>query len=81
MKTPILLISLALVAGCNSTRFDAEKPDGTKLHVRNSRLLWSTEAYSVNISSNGASLNATKASADAAAFAAIAEGVAKGLKP
>ena len=72
---------LAVLTGCNSTSFTATKPDGTIINVKNSRLLWSTEAYAVNLTSNSASLSATKASADAAAFAAIAEGVAKGLKP
>lgn len=68
-------IILALLSGCNVTSFT--RPDGVRFC--NTRILWATDAYEVKLGSNTASMTATKASADAAALGAVAEGVARGI--
>jgi hypothetical protein len=78
-KSLLLLLPVALFAGCCATNFSATKPDGTKVAVSNYRLIWSTEAYNCNISSNSASLTANKSSTDSAAIAAVAQGVVQGM--
>lgn len=73
-----VLLMVALT-GCNATRFISAKPDGSVVSVSNQRLFWATESYSLIITSNTATLKATKANASADAMGAVAEGVARGI--
>jgi hypothetical protein len=80
MKTLILIPILALVAGCNSTSFKATKPDGTTVSISNTRFLFATENYSATLTTNGATLSATKSGVDGEAGAAIVAAAIKASK-
>ena len=71
MKKLFLIPVLALAAGCNTTSFKATKPDGTTVQIVNTRILFSTENYSATLTTNGATLSATKSGVDGEASAAI----------
>jgi len=76
---PLLAFSLPLLfAGCAVTTFDATKADGTKVHVTNTRLLWTTDSYAASIANDKASLTANKSSVDKEALAAVVQGAVQG---
>lgn len=78
----VLLCTLGFIlvlTGCNTTSFQAVRPDGTYIRVSNQRFFWQTELYALTLSSNTATLKATKANASADALGSVAEGVARGL--
>lgn len=81
MNRLLCIIALSL---CGCAHISGErKPDGT-MTVRTTRFMWSTQnlEFSVNDGTNVvATLRAKKSSPDAEALGAIAEGVARGLKP
>lgn len=71
-----------LGAGCSAIS-GTRKPDGT-LTITSHRLLWSSEAIDFSVADTNqfkAGLKVKKSNVDAEALSAIAEGVAKGLKP
>lgn len=68
-----VLCVLAVCTGCNTTTFDATKPDGTKIHIVNNRLLWTTDSYAAELSGERASLNANKSKTDTEALKAVVE--------
>lgn len=79
MKKLLLIPMAALVfCGCNTTSFEATKPDGTHLKIANHRLFWSSDSYTATISTNGASLSANKSTSDSAAIQAIVQGAVAG---
>jgi len=78
MKALILLPIALACAGCNSLQFTAEKADGTKVTVKSTRVVWSTEQYNAVVTGFG-SLSATKSSVDAAAIQAAAAGAVQGV--
>ncbi len=78
MKKLILIPIIACLTGCNTTTFKASKSDGTIVEIRNSRVWWSTEAYAVNLTTNGASLTASKSTVDSAAIGAAVTGAVDG---
>jgi len=59
-----------LLTGCNTTTFKATKADGTSVQITNKRFCWSTENYAATLTTNGASLTASKSNVDSAAIAA-----------
>jgi len=59
-----------LLTGCNTTTFKSVKPDGTSIEIINKRVFWSTDQYSAVLTTNGASLTASKSNVDSAAIAA-----------
>lgn len=65
--------ALAL-AGCNTTTFERTSPDGSRVSVTNVRAFWSSESYACTITTNGASLTASKSNVDGAAISAAVEG-------
>lgn len=78
----VLLCTLSFIlvlTGCNTTSFQSVRPDGTYIKVSNQRFFWQTELYALTLSSNSASLKATKANASSDAMGAVAEGVARGI--
>lgn len=80
MKNLFLLIPL--VAGCAYITGTRTAPDGSRLSITSSRLLWSSEGVKSSVTdSNGLSftLEVQKSNPDAQAIGAVAEGVAKGL--
>jgi len=90
MKIRIInLVSIAAIlivgAGCNTTKFTATKPDGTKVEIENKRWIWTTENYTATLKADEAALTANKSGTDNEAIKSlatgIAEGVTKGLAP
>ena len=80
----VILLSLAgivtvLLTGCNTTLFSETKPDGTKISIKNSRVFWSSESYTCQFSTNGASLSASKSTVDSAAISAATQGAINGM--
>jgi hypothetical protein len=71
--------AIVLLAGCNTTSCEMERPDGTRVKVVNNRFLWSTEAYTVSFSTNTATLSANKAGTDSAAIQAAVQGSINGM--
>lgn len=74
-----LLMAAVLITGCCATSYTLKQPGGQEITVKNNRFFWATDSYSVNFSTNGASISVNKSSTDSAAIGAVAEGVAKGL--
>jgi len=71
MKKLIVLPLLAIaLSGCNTTTFKATKADGTSVEIVNKRFFWATDNYSAVLTTNGASLTASKSNVDSAAIAA-----------
>jgi uncharacterized protein YcfL len=84
MKTILLLIPILALVGCKSTGLEYSKADGTKLRVKDTRLFTSTGAsYEATVNTNGTyTIRAqVQSSPQAEAIGAVAEGVARGLKP
>ena len=78
-RFPLLAFSLPLLfVGCAVTTFDATKADGTKVHVTNTRLFWTTDSYAASIANDKASLTANKSSVDKEALAAVVQGAVQG---
>ncbi len=74
---PVFGICALLLSGCCHTRYDYKSPGGAVVSVVNDRLFWTTDAYAVNFSTNGAaSISVTKSSTDKEAVGAVAQGVA-----
>jgi hypothetical protein len=74
--------ALFALPGCSAIS-GTRKPDGT-LTITSHRLLWASEAIDFSVADTNAfktTLKVQKSNADAQALGAIAEGVAKGLKP
>lgn len=69
--TMAIIFTAAICCGCNTTRFDATKPDGTKLVITNTRFLWATDSYVATFTTNGASLSANKSNVDREALGTI----------
>lgn len=83
MKKILLILSLLstlalFVTACNTTSFEATKPDGTHIRITNQRLLWSSDNYAATLGTNGASLTANKSSTDSATIQAIVQGAVAG---
>lgn len=78
MRTLALCAALALCAGCNTVSFQFSKPDGTSVKVWSARAVWNTDSYEATLTTNGASLKATKSGVDAAAIGAATEGAVRG---
>jgi hypothetical protein len=84
MPMKLLLLSLLVICGCNTTYVE-KHPDGTT-KAGNSRWFWSTESYDIQYNTNGTfRAQATKSNPDAESLKAVAQGAAQGaaqgLKP
>lgn len=73
-----LCVLCGSITGCAVTTFDATKADGTKVHVTNTRVLWTTDSYAASIANDSASLSANKSSVDKEALAAVIQGAVQG---
>lgn len=68
----LLLIPSALaLTGCNITEFNKNADGSTS--IRSHRFLWSTDSYTCQWNTNGASLTVNKSGVDAAALQAIGQ--------
>ncbi len=75
MKKAILIsLPIILLTACNTTNFSATRADGTKVQIVNRRFMWATEAYNATLTTNGASLSASKSTVDSAAIGAAVAG-------
>lgn len=80
----LFTIAAALLVGCKSTGFEQIGADGTRTKFRDTRFFTATGAeYESTVSTNGTrSVRArVQSSPQAEAMGAVAEGVARGLKP
>jgi predicted small secreted protein len=86
LKTLVLLtvtaIAAVLLSGCNTISGERTAPDGSRLAIRSTRILWSSEGIKSSVQdANGLSftLQVDKSNPDAQAIGAVSEGVARGL--
>lgn len=85
MKTlAIITCACAVLTACKSTSLDHTSADGTRTKFRDARLFTTTGAeYEAIVNTNGTKTIRAKvqSSPQAEAMGAVAEGVARGLKP
>lgn len=78
----IALLAASLLSGCNTITFEKQEVANgatNTVRVSNRRVFWNTDSYEATLSTNSASLKASKSSVDSVAIGAVAEGVARGL--
>ena len=83
VNTLIIAAGLALfagcVTGCNTTTFSKSSAGDVVIH--NTRWFWSTDSYTANWTTNGASLEVNKSGVDAAALGAVVQAAVTAAKP
>lgn len=81
MKTAALsLVLILLCGGCSYSRVSRLAPDGSYLQASNFRFAWRTVGFEFSYTTNSTTIRLQQSSPDAQTAAAIAEGVARGLK-
>ena len=78
--TPPLLV-LALLCGCSWSGASRRAPDGATLRAWNLRFAWQTVGFEFIYATNYTTIRLQQSTPDAITAGAIAEGVARGLKP